>query len=71
MSNYISNKLGLKNYKITDNLKGKNIILINDFKYLKKKKFNIIKSYCISYKLNSDTDYATTDKISLYPWMVN
>jgi len=82
MSDYISKELKLINYKINIgdkikiNLKGKNIILIDDvknktFNYLKNKKVNIIKSYCISYdKLNCDLDYATNDKILLYPWMV-
>jgi len=82
MSDYISNKLKLINYKINIgekiniNLKNKKIILIDDvrnktFNYLKKK-VNIIKSYCITYdKLNCDVDYATTDKILIYPWMVN
>lgn len=83
MSDYISNKLKLINYKINIeeeiniNLKNKNIILIDDlknktFNYLKNKKINIIKSYCISYdKLNCNVDYATIDKILIYPWMVN
>jgi hypothetical protein len=76
MSEYISNKLGLFIYKINDKLENKNIILIEDikykyFNYLKKKKVNIIKSYCISNnKLNCDIDYATNDKILLYPWMI-
>jgi xanthosine utilization system XapX-like protein len=83
ISDYISNKLKLINYKINIGdkinykLKGKNIILIDDINnktcnYLKKKKkVNIIKSYCILYdKLNSDVDYATNDNILLYPWML-
>ena len=125
ISDYISNKLGLLNYKIkivrkeynnnksekdtlydfyqkiilknygkyiisegiNDNIEGKNIILIDElintgvtmykaYKYLKNKKANIINSYCISF-MNNDKkfnmskcklDYATTDKILVWPW---
>jgi phosphoribosylpyrophosphate synthetase len=73
--------------QINDNLEGKNIILIDElintgvtmykaYKYLKKKKVNIVKSYCISFmnidkKFNMskcNLEYETTDHIMIWPW---
>lgn len=72
--------------KINDNLNGKNIILIDEsvesgitmdkaIKYLKKKKANIIKPYCISHlnkldnKFNkNDIDFVFNDNLLIWPW---